>query len=369
MIKRPSQPDQVTDYVGSYVYENSTLEFFFTAEGRAVPDASLGGQFRYEYYYTDHLGNTRLGYSDLNGDGKVTKTEIIQEAHYYPYGLELQGLGTPQIGNPHRWLFNGKENEEDFALAWQDFGARRYDAQVGKWMGVDLMAEKYYGWSPFNISLCNPIRNFDPNGNDVIVLGNSKGAGGLGHQAVLIGDAKRGWIYISKDGAEKSGGASGRSRFTIMAFKSLDDFKNSAHNFETVDGVNHSNVGGGENENMEFKLDENGNKIQRYDQAFFIDTNDKKEELAILVGLKKAKENYIFGLNDCSHVPKEVLDVLEDKNGENLKNGEGIFLGFDDLPNKKQEKIEKRNEGEDFDSRVKPSQTNLQPGEKGKKEN
>ncbi|MCB9234790.1 MAG: hypothetical protein H6581_24265 [Bacteroidia bacterium] len=76
-MNRPSQPDQVTDYVGSCVYENSTLEFFFTAEGRAVPDASLGGQFRYEYYYTDHPGNTRPGYSDLNGDGKVTKTEII----------------------------------------------------------------------------------------------------------------------------------------------------------------------------------------------------------------------------------------------------------------------------------------------------
>ncbi|MCB9234793.1 MAG: hypothetical protein H6581_24280 [Bacteroidia bacterium] len=49
--------------------------------------------------------------------------------------------------------------------------------------------------------------------------------------------------------------------------------------------------------------------------------------------------------------------------GLNLKNGEGIFLGFDDLPDTKQEKIEKRNEGEDNDSRVKPSQTNLQPGE------
>lgn len=47
----------------------------------------------------------------------------------------------------------------------------------------------------------------------------------------------------------------GRADITVMGFKSLDDFKNSAHNFEVVDGTNHSKVGGGEEKNMKFKLD------------------------------------------------------------------------------------------------------------------
>ncbi|MCB9234795.1 MAG: hypothetical protein H6581_24290 [Bacteroidia bacterium] len=212
IVKRPSQPDQVTDYVGSYVYENSTLEFFFTAEGRAVPDASLGGQFRYEYYYTDHPGNSRLCYSDLNGDGKVTKTEIIQEAHYYPYGLELQGLGTPQIGNQHRWLFNGKEVEVDFGLAWQDFGARRYDAQVGRWCGVDLMAEKYSVLSPFVFGANTPINAIDSDGNDIIFIIDKEVVSGMGHIAVLIGSEEEGWRYVSINGTGEGASAWGENK-------------------------------------------------------------------------------------------------------------------------------------------------------------
>jgi RHS repeat-associated protein len=49
-----------------------------------------------------------------------------------------------------RWQHNGKELSEDFGLYWSDYGARNYDAQVGRWIGVDPLADQMRRWSPYN---------------------------------------------------------------------------------------------------------------------------------------------------------------------------------------------------------------------------
>lgn len=51
-----------TDYVGGAQYDNSTLSFFNTKEGRMM---SNNGTFDYEYFYKDHQGNVRLVYGPL----------------------------------------------------------------------------------------------------------------------------------------------------------------------------------------------------------------------------------------------------------------------------------------------------------------
>ena len=229
--------------------------------------------------------------------------------------------------------------------------------RVGRWISPDPLSEEFPSWSPYTMSFNNPIRFVDPDGmapTDVIILGNSAGAKTAGHQAVLIGDNKKGWMYISKDGAAKSGGAYGESRWTAKVFKSLDEFKNSAHNFEVVDGTNHSKVGGGDEDNMQFKLDENGNKIQRYDQAYFIDTDDVSDKDAAVSAIRKADQPYSLTTSDCSDIPTTVLNTAKDVNGKPLKNGEAKGL-INEAPNRKQQKIESRNKGVDYDDKVKPS--------------
>jgi RHS repeat-associated protein len=63
-----------TDYVGSFVYENSNLKFFGTSEGRVVKN---GTALEYQYGIADHQGNTRVIFTSATPvvDGPIATFE------------------------------------------------------------------------------------------------------------------------------------------------------------------------------------------------------------------------------------------------------------------------------------------------------
>ncbi|WP_440068479.1 DUF6443 domain-containing protein [Tenacibaculum discolor] len=159
-----------TDYAGNFIYENGALQFFNHAEGYVQKDAS---SFSYVYQYKDHLGNVRLSYTDNNNDGVIApSTEIIEESNYYPFGLKHKEYNavSSSLGNDlaQKWGYNGKELQDDNIngtnLNWHDFGARNYDAALGRWMNLDPLAEQMRRHSPYNYAFNNPIYFIDPDG-------------------------------------------------------------------------------------------------------------------------------------------------------------------------------------------------------------
>ncbi|MEM1408181.1 MAG: RHS repeat-associated core domain-containing protein [Bacteroidota bacterium] len=51
-----------TDYIGEFIYENDKVALIQHEEGRIVPNATTG-EWAYEYYLKDHLGNTRVTFT------------------------------------------------------------------------------------------------------------------------------------------------------------------------------------------------------------------------------------------------------------------------------------------------------------------
>jgi RHS repeat-associated protein len=113
------------------------------------------GALKYQYTLTDHLGNVRATSAD-NGAGAAT---VIEESHYYAFGMRIEGLSTSNPDN--KFTYNGKELEDDHGLNWYHYGARFYDAQIGRWHVADPIDE--YS-SPYAFVGNRPTIAIDPDG-------------------------------------------------------------------------------------------------------------------------------------------------------------------------------------------------------------
>jgi len=160
-----------TNYAGNYVYEGSALQFFNHAEGYYNVTGNTSGNITgdYVYQYKDHLGNVRLSYRDNDNNGSIAQSEIIEESNYYPFGLKHKGYNNVVSSNGNsvaqKKLYNGKELQDDLGLNIYDYEARNYQADLGRFMQIDPLAEiNQRQFSPYHYVKNNPIKFVDPDG-------------------------------------------------------------------------------------------------------------------------------------------------------------------------------------------------------------
>ena len=145
-----------TEYAGNYIYEDGNLKFFSHPEGyteKGQLKAPIGGgasyyEYDYIYQYKDHLGNIRLSYEDVNNDGAVSNTEVIEENNYYPFGLQMKGFNNQVSANYNGQAskyktFQGQKLEDELDLNWYSFKYRNYDPAIGRFFNIDPLAEDY----------------------------------------------------------------------------------------------------------------------------------------------------------------------------------------------------------------------------------
>lgn len=159
---------------GRYDREEDTLEV--TQNPNLVNDS-----YNYIFHYLDHLGNIRIRYAKDTSDDTV---KILEEKHYYPFGLQHKGYNQqrsgfrskalnntivltpidPFVGSTYTYGFGGKEYDDSFDINTYDFGARNYDPALGRWMNVDPLADQMRRHSPYNFAFDNPVYWTDPDG-------------------------------------------------------------------------------------------------------------------------------------------------------------------------------------------------------------
>jgi RHS repeat-associated protein len=178
-----------TDYLSGFQYVNDVMQYFPHAEGYVKV---TGTSYDYVYNYTDHLGNIRLSYSKEPASNAL---KVIEENHYYPFGLKHTGYNSdkyyiaPRPGRPgsgyydyseiefipynpanfnaslnYDYKYNGKELQDELGLNMYDYGARNYDPAIGRWMNIDPLADERDWMTPYNYVQNNPLSKIDPYG-------------------------------------------------------------------------------------------------------------------------------------------------------------------------------------------------------------
>lgn len=122
----------------------------------------------YAYVYISNQSNNDVFFDNLQVG--ITAGNIIEENHYYAYGLKIATLSSKKLGDSYEgnlknnYLYQGAYNEMDDDIGWNDFALRNYDAQIGRWVQQDPYQEFS---SPYLGMGNDPINLTDPSGGSI----------------------------------------------------------------------------------------------------------------------------------------------------------------------------------------------------------
>ncbi len=123
----------------------------------------------YAYAYISNRSDQSVYFDNLVVG--VVAGNIIEEDHYYSFGLKIAAISSRKLGDAgegklsNPYLYNDKEMlDEDAGLNWYDYGFRNYDPQIGRFMQLDPLTDDYPELTPYQYASDDPITNIDIDG-------------------------------------------------------------------------------------------------------------------------------------------------------------------------------------------------------------
>ncbi len=132
--------DQMVYRDGGYMPVTTAAHLNQETIGFTTLEISENG-YLYVYVSYENQSTNEVFFDDI----QVTLTEspIVQENHYYPFGLTLTGIGK-QGSNP--WKFGEQEEQNELNLSWYGYRFRSHDPALGRFIQIDPLADDF----PYN---------------------------------------------------------------------------------------------------------------------------------------------------------------------------------------------------------------------------
>ena len=134
-----------------------------------VPNSAIEGTFNDTH---DAVSLQTIMTKSYCGDLEYLNNEIERVDNDYGYwaGGRYHAAGS---GVQSR-KYGGKELDRENGLDWYDSQARHYDPTAGRTPTMDSKAESFYSMTPYLWCAGNPVRNIDPTGEELIVMGSDE---------------------------------------------------------------------------------------------------------------------------------------------------------------------------------------------------
>ena len=124
------------------------LALLFAFNGSQAADRTI-------YFHTDGIGSV-VAATDQQG-------ELLWREAYRPYGARMENAVATSDNTP---FYTGKPHDDTTGLSY--FGARYYDPEIGRFMGIDPVEvdpENPHSFNRYAYANNNPYRYVDPDGN------------------------------------------------------------------------------------------------------------------------------------------------------------------------------------------------------------